>query len=135
MRTYLKLFCLALPILIAIDASWFGVIASGFYRSQFGQFFRPDLVIWAALLFYALYTLALIFFVLTPALEKREFSIAILWGAALGATANMTYDLSNLATIAGWPLFGALVDIGWGTLSMAVTAGITYIVATKVFRM
>jgi uncharacterized membrane protein len=135
MRTYLKLFCLALPISIALAASWMGVIASGFYQSEFGAIFRADPNLFAAALFYILYTLALIFFALDPALKERSLAKAVLWGGALGLTAYMTYDLMNMTMLVGWPLLGTLVDVAWGTLMTAVTAGITYIVATKVFRM
>jgi len=39
--------------------------------------------------------------------------------------AYATYDLSNLATLRGWPLRLALVDIAWGTAltAAAATAG------------
>ncbi len=135
MNTYLKLFCLALPISIALDMSWLGVIAAGFYQSTFGAFFRPDPLLWAAALFYILYALALIYFVLDGALKERSFTKAIAGGAVLGFTVYMTYDLTNLATLPNWPLLGALVDMAWGTLMTALTAGLTYVVATKVFRM
>src|ERR1700756_4500434 len=98
MRTYLKLFCLALPIAVALDASWLGVIAAGFYQDQFGAFWQPHLALWAAALFYILYTVMLIYFVVRPALALRSVAQAFLGGAALGFTANMTYELSNLAT-------------------------------------
>lgn len=135
MRNYLKLFCIAFPITIALDASWIGVIASGFYHLQFGALFRPDPQFWAAGLFYIFYSVALIFFVLKPALALRSLSSAVLWGAALGFTAYMTCDLTNVTVIAGWPVFAAAVDIGWGTLMTAVTSGLTYLIATKVFKM
>jgi uncharacterized membrane protein len=135
MRTYLKLFCLALPISIALDASWIGVIASGFYQSEFGTFFRPDPNFFAGAAFYVLYALALIYFVLKPALEERSLVRAVISGAILGFTAYMTYDLTNMATLVGWPLLGAFVDTCWGTLMTALTSGLTYVVATKVFKM
>jgi uncharacterized membrane protein len=135
MNTYLKLFCIALPISLALDASWIGVIASGFYASNFGTFFRPDPQLWAAGLFYVLYAFAIIFFVLDKAVKEHSLGKAVVGGALLGFTAYMTYDLTNIATLAGWPIFGALVDTLWGTLMTAVTAGLTYLFATKVFKM
>ena len=135
MRTYLKLFCIALPISIALDASWIGVIASGFYHSEFGTFFQPHFNLLAAGLFYVLYMLSLIYFVLRHAMESRSLAMAVIGGAVLGFTATMTYDLSNSATLAGWPIIGALVDVAWGTISLAVTAGLTYVIATSVFKM
>jgi uncharacterized membrane protein len=135
MRTYVKLFCLALPIMIALDASWIGIIASGYYHLAFGVFFRPDPNLFAAALFYILYAVALIFFVLDGALKERSLVKAMLYGAALGFTAYMTYDLTNLATLAGWPLVGAFIDTAWGTIMTSVSAGLTYLVATNVFKM
>lgn len=135
MRTYLKLFCLVLPISIALDASWIGVIANGFYHTEFGTFFRSDPNFFAGGLFYILYAFALIFLVLDDALKQRSLVRAVTWGGILGFTAYMTYDLTNMATLVGWPLVGAVVDVAWGTLMTAITAGLTYVVATKVFRM
>ena len=135
MQTYLKLFCLVLPISIALDASWIGVIASGFYRDTFGELFRPDPNLLAAGAFYVLYALALIYFVLKPALDERNLGRAMVAGALLGFTAYMTYDLTNLATLAGWPLLGAAIDTLWGTIMTGVSCGLTYLIATKVFKM
>lgn len=135
MQTYLKLFCIAFPIGLALDASWIGVIAAGFYHSQFGMYFTTVHNFPAAVLFYVFYTLAIIYFALNPALKSRSLATAIGSGAVLGFTAYMTYDLTNLATLAGWPVFGALVDISWGTLFTTLVAGLTYVVATKVFKM
>jgi uncharacterized membrane protein len=135
MQTYLKLFCIALPISIALDASWIGVIAAGFYQTQFGSFFRPDPVILAAALFYVLYAVVLIYFVLDGAVKERSLAKAVIGGAVLGFAAYMTYDLTNIATLAGWPIFGAFIDTSWGTLMTALTSGITYLIATKVFKM
>lgn len=135
MRTYLKLFCLVLPISVALDASWIGVIASGFYKSQFGAYFSPTPNLLAAALFYILYALALIYLVLDPALKERSLTRAMLPAAVVGFTAYMTYDLTNMATLAAWPLTAAAVDVLWGTIMTSVTCGLTYVIATKVFRM
>ena len=135
MRTYLKLFCIALPITIALDASWIGVIATGFYHSMFGLFFTATPNFVAAALFYVFYVLAVIYFALSPALKSRSLGLAIGNGALLGFAAYMTYDLTNLATLTGWPALGAVVDISWGVLLTSVVAGLTYLISTKVFKM
>lgn len=135
MSTHLKLFGVVVVILLALDASWIGVIAAGFYHSQFGAFFSATPNLKAAALFYVLYAIALIYFVVLPALKVRSLTRAVLVGAALGFTAYMTYDLTNLATLAGWPAFGAAIDVAWGTLMAAVTCGVTYIVATNYLKL
>ena len=46
-------------------------------------------------------------------------------GALRGALADASYDLSSLATLKGWPVVLALVDIAWGAFvtALAATAG------------
>ncbi len=39
-----------------------------------------------------------------------------LHGAAFGFVAYATYDLTNQATLNGWPLAVSLVDMTWGTM-------------------
>ena len=135
MRTYLTLFFIALPIALALDASWIGVIAAGFYHTMFGSFFTTTPNLLAAGLFYVSYTFAIIYFSLIPALKSRSLATAITSGAVLGFTAYMTYDLTNLALLSGWPPFGAFVDIAWGTLFTMLVAGLTYVIATKIFKL
>lgn len=50
------------------------------------------------------------------------WSRAVLAGALFGFFAYATYDLSNLATLRGWPLRLTLVDIAWGTALTAAAA-------------
>lgn len=132
---YLKLLLTALPLLIILDVLWIGILADAFYQSQIG-FLLTDQVIWpAALLFYILYVLALIVFVLDPALKTRSFKKALTLGAFLGFTAYMTYDFTNLATIQGWPLFLSVVDIAWGTVATLVVSAATYTIAQKYLKL
>jgi uncharacterized membrane protein len=43
-------------------------------------------------------------------------------GALLGALCYMTYDLTNQATLARWPLHMTLIDVTWGTFATATAA-------------
>ena len=51
----------------------------------------------------------------TPAL--RRFSLPL-----LGAFAYATYDLTNQATLAVWPVHVSLADIAWGTFASATAS-------------
>ena len=54
-----------------------------------------------------------------------------LWrGALLGLVAYGAYDLTNHATIAGWPLSMTVVDIAWGATVTALTSVIAYFIIT-----
>ena len=127
----LILAAIAFPIMIVIDLIWIGVVGAGFYRSQLGSMLRPDVVWPAAIAFYVIYALAISFFVVAPAIGVHSFVRVLLTGAFLGLAAYAAYDLSNLATLTGWPLPLTFVDLAWGTFFTAFTSGAVYLIATK----
>lgn len=127
----LVLAAVLLPVMLVIDLLWIGVIGAGFYKAQLGSMLRPDVVWPAAIAFYVIFAFALIFFVVSPALAANASLVRVLLTAAFfGLAAYAAYDLSNLATLKGWPLTVTLVDLVWGMFFTAVSAGITYFVAT-----
>lgn len=134
MTTYLKLFFLALPIMIALDASWIGVIASSFYKANIGSYLSPTPNLFAAFLFYCLYIVGLIYFALGPAIKEHSLKKAIIPAAMLGFISYMLYDLTNVATFSNWPILLAVVDISWGVTITTLTSGLTYILATKIYK-
>lgn len=107
---------------LILDAIWLGLIAQPFYQAQIG-FLMAENPNWAAAgVFYLIYVAGLVFFVVEPALHSRmALGQAALRGAFFGLVAYATYDLTNLATIEGWPLVVTLVDLAWGMLLGALT--------------
>lgn len=122
----LKLYALTLPVFLAIDLVWLGVVARGFYRSQLGDLLRPDVRWGAAFLFYAVYVAALLVLAVLPAIERQSPLRAALLGAAFGLAAYAAYDLTNLATLRGFPMLVAAIDLAWGTVLGAGVATIAY---------
>ncbi len=123
---------IAFPIMLVIDLLWIGVISAGFYRSQLGSMLRPDVIWPAALAFYVIYAFAVAFFVLVPSVAMKASIIRVLLvGAFFGFAAYATYDLTNLATVTGWPLPLTFVDLLWGTFVTAVTSASTYYIVTR----
>lgn len=49
---HLKVFVASLLVFFALDLTWLGVVAKGFYNAQLGHLTRPDVQWPAALLFY-----------------------------------------------------------------------------------
>ena len=123
-------FVIALPIGLAIDLLWIGVVANKFYRSQLGGMFT-DSVNWApALIFYCIYIAGLVYFVINPAIGAGSLMRAVLVSAFFGLIAYATYDLTNLAVLRNWPLTMSLVDMAWGVFMTATVSGATYLIAT-----
>ncbi len=129
---FLKLFSIALPVFLALDMVWLGVVSRTFYRQQIGGLLK-DHVNWvAALIFYALFISGLVVFVLLPAIEKKSWLTALTLGAFFGLVTYATYDLTNLAVAKNWPLGVTIVDLLWGTVLSASVATITYFIAMKI---
>lgn len=127
----LILAAVAFPIMFILDLLWIGVVGAGFYKSQLGSMLRPDVIWPAALAFYVIYALAVAFFVIAPGVEAHSLVRIALTAAFFGLAAYAAYDLTNLATITGWPLPLTFVDLAWGVAVTTVTSVSTYLIATK----
>lgn len=129
MLLYMKLlfvYLLTLPVLTGIDLVWLGIVMKGFYQTRIGHLFGTGFNMPAAVAFYLIYTLGVLYFASYPAFAEHSLLRAIMTGAALGLLAYATYDLSNMATLAGWPLSVTIIDILWGGLLTAITASAGY---------
>ncbi len=130
---FLKLYLITFVVFFLVDILWLGFISKKLYKEYLGHLMGP--VNWpAALIFYVLFIGGLVFFVITPALEKESLLYAISVGAFFGLIAYGTYDLTNLATLKDWPVTITVIDLIWGTFLNATTAGITYYVAITLFN-
>lgn len=123
---FTKIYFIALPILIGLDALWLGFVARGFYKKHIGFLMRPDFNIGLALLFYLLYIAGLIFFVIAPGLDKSTILQIFLKGAFFGLIAYATYDLTSGAIIKDWPGIVTVVDIAWGAFASGVISSVVF---------
>jgi uncharacterized membrane protein len=107
-----------------LDFLWLGFVAKGYYQSQVGTLLleRPNLGVAAA--FYALYVAGVLIFAVVPSLETGSPARAFALGALFGLFAYATYDLTNLATLKGWSVGIALVDLAWGALVTGTSAAV-----------
>lgn len=129
---FIKLYAIALPVFLAIDMLWLGLIAKRFYSAQIGALMKTN-VNWAsAIIFYLIFIVGLVVFVITPALEKNSWTHALLFGALFGLVCYATYDLTNLAVAKDWPLLVTLVDLVWGAILASSVSAITYFIANKI---
>ena len=119
----LKLYAITFLAFLGIDSLWLGLVAPSFYRSQIGYIMAETPNFLAAGLFYLIFIFGLVYFVVEPCVrEGRTLSQTALRGAIFGLVTYATYDLTNHATLAGWPVLMTVVDMAWGTtLSTLVT--------------
>ena len=123
--TFIKFYVIAFVVFFLIDMLWLGVIAKNLYQKELGHLMAPQFKLVPALLFYLLYIGGLVFFAIIPSFESESVKNAILYGALFGLVSYATYDLTNLATLKGWPVKIVIYDLLWGTFISATTAGIS----------
>jgi uncharacterized membrane protein len=124
----LKQFFVALGSFLVVDGLWLTVISKNFYAKHLGYLMSKNPNLLAAGLFYLIYIFAMVVLVVSPGLEKGSFWSTVLSGALFGLCCYATYDLTNLATIQGWPLVVTIVDLIWGTVLSATIAAISFLV-------
>jgi len=124
--SFIKLYAVALPTFLVIDLVWLGVLARRLYLRQLGHMLRANVNWGAAIAFYVLFVAGVVVLVVWPAIERQSLTHALLLGALLGLVTYAAYDLTNLATLRGFPVAVALIDLAWGTLLCATVSGITY---------
>jgi uncharacterized membrane protein len=123
---YLKLYFITIPIFFLIDMFWIGVVAKNFYRQNLAHILSPDVNWAAAIVFYLIYIIGILYFAVAPAIERDSLIKAIVWGGLFGFFTYATYDLTNMALIKGWPFKVAIVDILWGTVLCGSVAALSF---------
>ena len=115
-------FLLTFIVFLMIDMLWLGIIAKNLYQKYLGSFLT-DKVNWtAAFIFYFIYVVGISIFAIYPAVNKGSAFNAILMGTLFGIFTYATYDLTNLATLKGWPLSIVFIDIFWGAVLSAIVS-------------
>jgi uncharacterized membrane protein len=128
---FIKLYLATLSVFLGIDMVWLTLVAKNFYAKHIGYLMAKNPNLIAALIFYLIFAGGLVVFVITPALDKKVWTQALLMGAFFGLVTYATYDLTNLATVKDWPLIITIVDLIWGMVVSAVVSVITYFIAVK----
>jgi uncharacterized membrane protein len=129
---FFKLYGVALVVFFVIDLLWLGVIARGFYQDQMGHLMKPSVNWAAAIAFYLVFLVGLVVLVIWPAVEQQSLARAILLGALFGLVTYAAYDLTNLATLEGFPLKVAVVDLIWGMVLCSSISAITYLASLRI---
>lgn len=122
MIQYIVAYVVTAVVFLGIDAVWLGKVATGFYKNNIGHLMldRPNFL--AAGGFYAFYVVGILIFAVFPALRSGSLGTAVFYGGLFGFFTYATYDMTNYATLKGWPIAVVGVDVLWGTVLTAVAA-------------
>jgi uncharacterized membrane protein len=113
---FIKLYLVTIPVFLILDLIWLGLISKDFYQKHIGFLLKTNVNWAAAIAFYILFIAGIIIFATAPAIEKNSIQQALIYGCLFGLISYATYDLTNLATLKGWPLTVTIVDLIWGAV-------------------
>ena len=132
MSDFIIRFIVAGAFFAIIDGIWLSFVANKFYRSQIGSLLldKPNLP--AAIAFYVVFLVGLVVFVINPAMQSNDWRVALGLGALFGFVTYATYDLTNLATLKGYPLTLTIVDLAWGTVLTASVSVAAFFVLQRI---
>ena len=122
--TYLIAYIATLFFFLALDSIWLGTMASRLYRPALGGMMRKKVAIAPAVIFYPLFTAGLTYFAVAPGVAENSVTSALFNGAIVGLIGYGTYDLTNHATLKGWPAKLTPIDMIWGTVAAAAAAAL-----------
>lgn len=129
---FFKLYGVAVVAFFVIDMIWLGVVARGFYQTHMGDLLKPNVNWAAAIAFYLIFLVGLVILVIGPAVEKESLAQAVALGALFGLVTYAAYDLTNLATLEGFPVIVAVVDLAWGAVLCASVSAITFAASARI---
>ena len=119
----LAAYAVALAVVGVLDGLWLGWLAKSFYQEQLGALMTDSVRIVPAAIYYFGFPLAIVYLALVPATSLGE---AVLRSAVLGLAAFGVYDMTNLATLRGYTVLMAVVDMAWGTFATALSGAAAY---------
>ncbi len=131
MKNYIQMYVIAVIVFFTIDIIWLAVVAKKMYQAYLGYLMssKPNWV--AAMIFYLLFIIGIVYFVVNPAVERDSWKYALSSGIIFGLITYATYDLTNLATIKDWPVKITVIDLLWGSILTGSVSLITYFIFDK----
>ncbi len=124
--SFVKMYLIALVVFVLIDGVWLGFISKNLYSKELSHLLTNNPNWTAAVIFYLLFLVGLVYFVINPGIEQESIKTILISGALFGLIIYATYDLTNLATLKEWPVKITIIDLIWGTSLSTVVSTVTY---------
>jgi uncharacterized membrane protein len=128
MWEFVKVYLIAFAVFLVIEGSWLAVVAKDFYKKEIGFILSKSPKVIPTVIFSLVFVFGLVFFAINPALVKNSWSYALLAGLLFGLVSYSTYDLTNHASLEGWPLKVTIVDLIWGSSMSAFVSTISFFI-------
>lgn len=131
MFNYFKSLLVSLVVLIFIETVWMTMVENNFYSNFIGHLMNNDINWLSEILLSVLFTVALVYFVVEPAVRDNDIQKLLISAVLFGLIAYGTYDLTNFSMLREWPLSITVIDMLWGTCMTVLTSLISYFILKK----
>lgn len=121
-------FLITFIVFLGIDLIWLGFIAQNIYANAIGHLMSPNVNWPAAIIFYIIFVVGILYFVVEPALIHQNLTKLVFASALFGFVTYATFDLTSLATLKDWPLNITIIDLVWGTSLSLLVSNISYFI-------
>ena len=128
---WLAYFAVTFVVFMGIDLVWLGFVAKNIYSKYLGYLMAPNVNWLAAMVFYVIFIIGILYFVIAPSLVDRDFTQLVIRAMLFGFITYATYDLTNLATVRDWPITITIIDLIWGTTLSTSVSVISYLIITN----
>lgn len=118
---------ISLPIFVALDYVWLGILMRSFYIRELGPLARQSIQYPSAAIAYCLMAVSVAVFILPRFIGQPVSWKVFALGALLGVVIYGVYDFTNHATLTHWSSRFMIVDILWGGVVYGLTATLSFI--------
>tara|TARA_B100000700_G_C14521669_1_gene613419 strand:+ start:121 stop:531 length:411 start_codon:yes stop_codon:yes gene_type:complete len=119
-------------ILLVLDVIWLSTATKYIYKPNLPGLLLDKPIMWAAILFYLIYSIGATLIIIRPALVDNSISYAFWTGLVFGLVAYSTWSLTNMAVLKGWSPIVTLIDISWGSFITSISAALSVYFVNKI---
>ena len=118
-------------ILLILDIIWLSIAPKYIYRPNLPDLLLDKPVMWAAALFYVIYSIGVTLIILRPALIDSSIFTALWTGLIFGIVAYGTWSLTNMAVLKGWSETVTFIDMLWGGFITSISSALSIYLTLK----
>ena len=121
-------------ILLLLDIIWLSIAPKLIYKPNLPGLLLDKPVLWAAMLFYIIYSVGVALIIIRPALINESILQGFWTGLIFGIVAYGTWSLTNMAVLKAWSPLVTFIDMFWGGFLTSVSATLSLYLINKIFN-
>jgi len=119
-------------IFLIFDFIWLSLAPKLIYKPNLPGLLLEKPIMWAAILFYLVYSIGVTLIILRPSLINYSSYNAFWTGLVFGIVAYGTWSLTNMAVLKGWSSTVTFIDMSWGGTLTAISSYVSVYLTNKI---